>query len=714
MLSARLILVRHGQSTYNAQARLQGQADPPLSDAGRAEAELLQPALGALRGRPRAHQRPAARERDRGAARLPGRAPRRALPRDRRRRVGGPAADGLPGRDRAGVARRSAAGARRRVAGRVRRRASAARVDELVAAGGPWLVVCHGGVVRAALSHVTGADPAARRRARRTPASRSSRAATAAARGLRLDARCCQAADGAEYHRKFVRGAALQPVTPLASWGLCRERRKGGNRPAGNMGPPCRPVTPSSRARAPERARRPRRSAVLTHGLGARAGPRGRGRRVAQELLDRGDHRRRLLGRGGAAVQLQARAAVHRGRTVLASRAMSARSAVLGALALLALSAPVALADPAGRSTTEETIRPAGSGAFRAARARRRGPRDPAPPVGAAVVRPRAHERRSLAFFGQLTDPQIADEMSPARVDFLDPAGDAVSSSWRPQEAFGLQVFDQTVRNMNANRTSEVRAARRQAGASSASRSRPATWPTTSSSTRRAGSSACSTAGRSTRSRASRSARRNPCPGATPETVDALNAAVAARRYTGVADYDDYRGVPDRPLRRLLGPGRGAAAGGPYAAFPRYPGLLERAQQPFTRRGAGRAVVHRPRQPRRADPGQRARQHRPLPRDRHRLPEGLPVGRARPGAVRRTPTRARSSAQIGDPAFISTLLAGGRNVPPDPDRRILSTVEYKREIGARARLPPRRRPPSAAPRTASRPTTRSARATASS
>src|SRR4051794_33802703 len=45
MLSARLFLVRHGQSTYNAQARLQGQADPPLSDAGRAEAKLLKPAL---------------------------------------------------------------------------------------------------------------------------------------------------------------------------------------------------------------------------------------------------------------------------------------------------------------------------------------------------------------------------------------------------------------------------------------------------------------------------------------------------------------------------------------------------------------------------------------------------------------------------------------------------------------------------------------------
>src|SRR3954467_1904219 len=48
MLSARLVLVRHGQSTYNAQARLQGQADPPLSDAGRDEARRLAAVLPAF------------------------------------------------------------------------------------------------------------------------------------------------------------------------------------------------------------------------------------------------------------------------------------------------------------------------------------------------------------------------------------------------------------------------------------------------------------------------------------------------------------------------------------------------------------------------------------------------------------------------------------------------------------------------------------------
>src|SRR6478752_3887879 len=132
------------------------------------------------------------------------------------------------------------------------------------------------------------------------------------------------------------------------------------------------------------------------------------------------------------------------------------RSAVLGALALL-LAAPVAAADPAGRSTTDETIRAAsGSGYVALERASgedhgiRRHP-------SARAAADRDETRRSLAFFGQLTDPQIADEMSPARVDFLDAAGGEIKSSWRPQEAVGLQVFDQVVRNVNANRTSEIR-----------------------------------------------------------------------------------------------------------------------------------------------------------------------------------------------------------------------------------------------------------------
>jgi probable phosphoglycerate mutase len=157
MLSARLILVRHGQSTYNAQARLQGQCDPPLSDAGRAEAELLKPALArfdddrvvtsdlqrasetaALLGYP--HARTDARFREIDVGEWEGRA----------------LSDFPAGTEtawRGGPLKAPGGESWDEFQARVGR-----AVDELVAEGGTWLVVCHGGVVRAALSHVTGAN----------------------------------------------------------------------------------------------------------------------------------------------------------------------------------------------------------------------------------------------------------------------------------------------------------------------------------------------------------------------------------------------------------------------------------------------------------------------------------------------------------------------------------------------------------------------------
>ena len=43
-----LILVRHGESTWNAEHRLQGQLDPPLSDTGREQAAELRPLVERL------------------------------------------------------------------------------------------------------------------------------------------------------------------------------------------------------------------------------------------------------------------------------------------------------------------------------------------------------------------------------------------------------------------------------------------------------------------------------------------------------------------------------------------------------------------------------------------------------------------------------------------------------------------------------------------
>ena len=157
MLSARLVLVRHGQSAWNAEGRLQGQADPPLSKLGRREAVALRGLLGgfdsgrvltsdlrrtretaAALGHPEAVPDPVWREIDVGewAGRLLADLPAGPDPSWR----GGDLVP--PGGERWDE-----------LAARV-----ADAVDALVQQGGDWLVVTHGGVIRAAVSYVSGAD----------------------------------------------------------------------------------------------------------------------------------------------------------------------------------------------------------------------------------------------------------------------------------------------------------------------------------------------------------------------------------------------------------------------------------------------------------------------------------------------------------------------------------------------------------------------------
>ena len=133
------------------------------------------------------------------------------------------------------------------------------------------------------------------------------------------------------------------------------------------------------------------------------------------------------------------------------SRAAALAVAVAAAVAV----SPGANAEPAGNSTVDETIDIA-DGAFHLLRA------DPGEPFklrrwsGLPAGADRARRRRSLVFFGQLTDAQVADESSPVRTDWVDPAGGSLRSSHRPEEAMELQVLDQLVRNVNANSASEV------------------------------------------------------------------------------------------------------------------------------------------------------------------------------------------------------------------------------------------------------------------
>jgi len=348
----------------------------------------------------------------------------------------------------------------------------------------------------------------------------------------------------------------------------------------------------------------------------------------------------------------------------------------LVAVLLIPFLVSTAHADPAGKTTLEETLA-RGDGAFGTMQTApgeryvlRRG--------GSAKAKAkRTGKRRSLLSFAQLTDPQIVDEMSPARVDFADSAGGDIGASWRPQEALGTQVFDQVVRNVNANRGSRV-----QQG--NGKRARVKLAITT-------GDLADNQHLNETRwfktvldggtvDPFSGDPVTTQCGQQSAQTLASLNAAVAARAFTGVADYDDYRDAPADRFAGFWDPDEAAPTAGPYAAFPRYPGLLEAAQRPFEATG-----LDMPWYVSRGNHDGLIQGNAPASEDLFR---SIATGclKVFPNAAF-DPKRFEGAsddelfASFGDPAFIQTLLAGAKTVPPDSDRRILSKGEYRSEIG---------------------------------
>jgi probable phosphoglycerate mutase len=158
VISARLVLVRHGESAFNAERRLQGQTDAPLSGAGREQGARLREVLGALTidgavtsdlsraretaelaGYSGARRDPRWREFDLGAwsGRLEAEVPADELAAFRRASLVPPGGESWP-----------------LFAARV-----ASAVEALGREGGTWAVFTHGGCVRAAVAHVTGARP---------------------------------------------------------------------------------------------------------------------------------------------------------------------------------------------------------------------------------------------------------------------------------------------------------------------------------------------------------------------------------------------------------------------------------------------------------------------------------------------------------------------------------------------------------------------------
>jgi probable phosphoglycerate mutase len=152
-VSARLMLVRHGESTWNAEQRLQGQADPPLSELGREQALALAPFLDGIPERRLASDLTRAVQ----TAELLGLA---GAPTDRRWReidMGEWAGHTLDELDPEHVAawqrgERYPAESWADFQARV-----GAAADEL--RGEDVIVVTHGGCIRAATAHLTGADP---------------------------------------------------------------------------------------------------------------------------------------------------------------------------------------------------------------------------------------------------------------------------------------------------------------------------------------------------------------------------------------------------------------------------------------------------------------------------------------------------------------------------------------------------------------------------
>ena len=255
-------------------------------------------------------------------------------------------------------------------------------------------------------------------------------------------------------------------------------------------------------------------------------------------------------------------------------------SAGLAVLVAGAGTAGAAVSDTVGETSAEQRIVPAAAGAFGFLQL---GPGEPYV-VRDELATPAAgrdEARTSLVYFGQLSDFQLADEESPARVEAIDPLSTPLSlpfgSAWRPWEALEPQVVEATVRQVN-----EFTAASPVADGSGAHRAMDLSINT--------GDAADSQQLNETLwvRTLLEGGTLNPNSGVNKATYSNLlcpnllvPGAAEAARYTGVQDYQDYI---EGSFPEFYDPN---APAGPHAAWPKYPGLMDRAQQAFEATGLG-------------------------------------------------------------------------------------------------------------------------------
>jgi metallophosphoesterase (TIGR03767 family) len=336
------------------------------------------------------------------------------------------------------------------------------------------------------------------------------------------------------------------------------------------------------------------------------------------------------------------------------ARVVSGPAALLGTLVLLLAAGSIAAADPLGKTTAQERIVPLGSTGFdqlgvgpgEGYAVREDG-------LGAALAG-RAERRVSLAYFGQLSDFQLADEESPARVEFVDPAGSPVEAAFRPWEALNPFVDEAMIRQVNAF----------------AAASPVAAWD----GSRSAMGFAIDTGDSADNQQLNETewvrtlleggpldpnSGVDPASASDPSCLLVPGGAAEAVKYTGVQDYDDYLEGPDPYFYDPDDP-RGAAAG-----WPQYPGLMDRAQQPFA--ATGLAV------PSYVSFGN----HDALAQGNQAANAGfeeVATGCVKPMVG--VPGELEGLADLS-PATLLSNPAATVLVPPDPGRRYVSKAEYK-------------------------------------
>lgn len=251
---------------------------------------------------------------------------------------------------------------------------------------------------------------------------------------------------------------------------------------------------------------------------------------------------------------------------------------VLAVLAVVPALAGAAPSDTVGQTSVSQRIVPAAPGSFRFLQLGAGEPYTVRQDLATAGPT-RDQERTSLVYFGQLSDFQLADEESPARLEVIDPLstplGLPFGAAWRPWEALEAQTSEAMIRQLN-----QFTGASPVADGSGAHRAMDLSIDT--------GDSADSQQLNETLwvRTLLEGGNLNPNSGVNKATYSHLlcpnllvPGAAEAARYTGVQDYQDY---VEGPFPEFYDPNDPK---GPHAAWPKYPGLMDRAQQAFTAEG---------------------------------------------------------------------------------------------------------------------------------